>query len=82
MQWERVFASIPAMSEKSEKMDELSERLTELEIRYAFQGRLLEELNDVVTESARRIAALEQDNGRLRETLSRLAPEPTESPDE
>lgn len=77
-----VFASIPPMSETSEMMEELAERLTELEIRYAYQVRLIEELNDVVTESGRRLDALEQENRRLRETLSRLAPEPIESPDE
>jgi uncharacterized coiled-coil protein SlyX len=73
---------MPSMPEKNETIDELTERLTELEIRYAYQVRLLDELNEVVTESGRRLNALEQENRRLRETLSRLAPEPIESPDE
>jgi SlyX protein len=63
-------------------MQEVIDRLTELEIRYTHQLRLVEELNDVVTECNQRIALLEQDNRRLREMLEALAPESTESPDE
>lgn len=63
-------------------MDELQERLTELEIRFSHQGRLIEELNEVVTEFSQRISRLERDNRSLRETLKSLAPELTESPDE
>lgn len=69
------------MSEKI-AIEELSERLDELEIRYAFQARLIEELNEVVTGCGRRLDALERENRRLRETLAGLAPEPVESPDE
>lgn len=63
-------------------MDELQERLIELEIRFSHQALLLEELNAVVTDSALRIDSLERDNRHLRETLRGLAPQLSESPDE
>lgn len=63
-------------------MEELQERLTELEIRFMHQNRLIDELNDEVTECGRRIACLERDNRVLRDTLKSLAPELQESPDE
>jgi uncharacterized coiled-coil protein SlyX len=63
-------------------MDELAERVTELEIRYAYQNRLLEELNEIIADSNRRLDELERDNRRLRETLRGLAPPTPESPDE
>ncbi len=61
---------------------ELTERITEMEIRYAHQSRLLEELNAELTESNRRIDVLERDYRRLRETMERFAPDLVESPDE
>lgn len=63
-------------------MDELQERMIELEIRFSHQALLLDELNAVVTDSARRIDLLERDNRQLRETLRGLAPQLSESPDE
>lgn len=63
-------------------MDELQERLTELEIRFMHQNRLIDELNDEVAECGRRIASLERENRALRESLKSLAPELQESPDE
>lgn len=63
-------------------MEDLHERLIELEIRFTHQNRLIDELNDEVTECNRRIAVLERDNRTLRDTLKSLAPESTESPDE
>lgn len=63
-------------------MDETAERLTELEIRYTHQSMQLEELNQVVIDCCRRIERLEQENARLREMLSGMAPELLESPDE
>ncbi|MEZ4599855.1 MAG: SlyX family protein [Syntrophotaleaceae bacterium] len=63
-------------------MQEIIDRLTELEIRYSHQLRLLEELNEVVTECNERIALLERDNRMLQEMLRALAPDSTESPDE
>lgn len=63
-------------------MDELQERLTELEIRYAHQSRLVEELNTMVLECYQRIASLERQGRAVREMLGSLAPIPLESPDE
>jgi SlyX protein len=63
-------------------MEEFQERLTELEVRYSHQARLVDELNEEVAECNRRIARLEQDNRQLRETVKSLAPELPESPDE
>lgn len=63
-------------------MQELIDRLTELEIRYTHQVRLIEELNEVVTECNQRIALLERDNRRFEEMLKTLAPDLPESPDE
>ncbi|WP_291317922.1 SlyX family protein [Desulfuromonas sp.] len=63
-------------------MDELQERITELEIRYTHQSELVEELNAVVTECNQRIASLERENLRVQEMLRSLEPDATESPDE
>ena len=63
-------------------MNELQERLIELEIRFTQQAMMLEELNDVVAENARRIDLLERDNRQVREMLRGMAPELSESPDE
>lgn len=62
--------------------DELRERLDELEIRFTYQARMMEELNAVVTDCHLRLARLEAENGRLREMLKRLSPDFTPSPDE
>ncbi|TLM65002.1 MAG: SlyX family protein [Deltaproteobacteria bacterium] len=64
-------------------MDELHERLEELEIRYTHQARLIEELNEVLTDACARLARLEQENRDLREQLRQAAPDDfTLSPDE
>lgn len=63
-------------------MNELQDRLNELEIRFTHQAMLLEELNDVVAASARRIDLLERDNRQVREMLRGMAPALSESPDE
>ncbi|HKJ04335.1 MAG TPA: SlyX family protein [Geopsychrobacteraceae bacterium] len=63
-------------------MEKLEERLNELEVLYSHQSQLLEELNDVVADCNLRINYLVKENRALRETLSSLAPEMTESPDE
>lgn len=63
-------------------MEELIGRITELEIRYAYQNRLIEELNEILTESTRRLDSLERENRRFREMFRSLAPVPQESPDE
>jgi SlyX protein len=63
-------------------LEDLHERLIELEIRFTHQNRLIDELNDEVAACNRRMAALERDNRTLRDTLKSLAPESLESPDE
>lgn len=63
-------------------MENAEERLIELEIRYAHQERLVEDLNSIVAEFGRRIATLERENRSVREMLSALAPATPESPDE
>jgi SlyX protein len=64
-------------------MDELNERLVELEIRFSHQALLLEQLNEVVTASTARLDQLERDHRALRDYLVRLAPDDlTLSPDE
>jgi SlyX protein len=68
---------------ENEVMDELKERLMELEIRYAHQGQLIEELNGVLTEACMRIGQLEQANRALRDQFSQMgADDFTLSPDE
>lgn len=63
-------------------MNDLRERLTELEIRFTHQSLLLDELSDEVSACHRRIDRLEQENAGLRETLRGLSDTPEESPDE
>ena len=64
-------------------MDELQERLIELEIRFSHQAVLIEELNTVVTAAYARIDRLEKAQRALREQLRRVAPDDlTLSPDE
>jgi SlyX protein len=63
-------------------MENLEERLTELEILYSHQVQLVDELNAVVAECNLRINSLARENRSMREMLSSLAPEMTESPDE
>ncbi len=64
-------------------MDDLTERLTELEIRFSHQSLLIEELNLELTAACARIDQLERGQRRLREHLLRLNPDDlTLSPDE
>ena len=64
-------------------MDELQERLIELEIRFSHQAVLIEELNTVVTAAYARIDRLEKAQRALREHLRQVAPDDlTLSPDE
>lgn len=64
-------------------MDELNERITDLEIRFTHQSRLLDELNDVLADACVRITRLEQENRGLREQLRQMSPDDyTLSPDE
>ncbi len=63
-------------------MDELQERIIELEIRYAHQMSLVEELNVELTSSNARIDHLERKVVALCEMLGNMGPELTQSPDE
>jgi len=64
-------------------VDDCSKRVIDLEIRYSHQARLLEELNEVLTDACARVERLEQENRRLREQLRLLAVDDyTLSPDE
>lgn len=64
-------------------MDELKERLMELEIRYTHQAQLIEELNEVITDACMRIGQLEQANRALHDQLRQLGSDDfTLSPDE
>jgi len=63
-------------------MNELTERIVELEIRYTHQNQLIEELNSELTVSNNRIDRLEREVGALREMLGSMGPELTQSPDE
>lgn len=63
-------------------MDELKDRIIELEIRYAHQHNLVEELNVELTTANARIDHLERKVRAMHEMLGSLGPELTESPDE
>ena len=64
-------------------MDELQERLTELEIRFSHQALLIEELNEVVTAACVRIDRLEKAQRVLCDQFRQVAPDDlTLSPDE
>ncbi len=63
-------------------LEELQDRITELEIRFSHQMQLVDELNDVVIECDLRIDRLNKENQRLREAVSTLSPALEESPDE
>lgn len=63
-------------------MDELQQRIIELEIRFTHQAQLLEELNEELVSCHQRIDQLEREPRAVRETLKGLGPELTESPDE
>ncbi len=63
-------------------MDELTERIVELEIRYTYQANLIEELNIELTAANGRIDQLENRIRALYEMLGSIEPAPTLSPDE
>jgi SlyX protein len=69
-------------ADKEIVMDELRERIIELEIRYAHQNNLIEELNTELTSANMRIDQLERETKMMREMLGNLQPEMTQSPDE
>lgn len=63
-------------------MDETTERIIDLETRFAHQEMQLDELNTIVIECRDRIDRLERDNRRMSEMLAGMAPDTLESPDE
>ena len=63
-------------------MDEMNERIVELEIRYTHQLSLVEELNTELTSANARIDRLERQVMAMHEMVGTLGPELTESPDE
>ena len=63
-------------------MDELKERIVELEIRYTHQNDTVEELNTELTSAHARLDRLERQVKAMHEMLGTLGPELTQSPDE
>jgi uncharacterized coiled-coil protein SlyX len=61
--------------------DDVHDRLTDLEVRLAYQDRTVATLDEVVRELTRRLAALETELGRLRDAGGRPASSaPTDEP--
>jgi SlyX protein len=63
-------------------LEELRERITELEIRFSHQAQVIEELNEVITDCNLRLDRLSSANRRLQEMVQSLSPGLEESPDE
>ncbi len=63
-------------------MEEISARLVELEVRYAHQSQLLDELNDELVVANQRIERLERELSSFGEMIKGMAPSIEESPDE
>ena len=63
-------------------MSETEERLTNLELKFMEQAKLVEELSDELAVCHRRIDDLARENKSLREMVSNLEPESEASPDE
>ncbi|MBW2689574.1 MAG: SlyX family protein [Deltaproteobacteria bacterium] len=63
-------------------MDEMKNRIIELEISFTHQTNLIEELNVELTSANTRIDQLEHKVKALSEMLGSLGPELTQSPDE
>ena len=70
------------LMDKEPMMDELRERIIELEIRFTHQAKLVEELNAELTAANMRIDQLEREGNIMREMLGNLQPELPQSPDE
>ena len=62
--------------------DDLRERLTDLEVRLAYQDRAVVTLDEVVRELASRVAALEAELGRMRATATAARSPAAVPPDE
>ena len=67
---------------KESTMEEIKQRLNDLEMRFTYQEELIEELNEVVTSCNLQVQRLSRENSRLHEMVRGLAPEMSESPDE
>jgi SlyX protein len=52
----------------------MNERLTELEVRVAFQEKTIQDLNEVVTQQQRQIDRLRQELEAVKSRLAALAP--------
>ena len=52
----------------------MNERLTELEVRVAFQEKTIQDLNEVVTDQQRQIDRLTQELEAIKSRLAGLAP--------
>ena len=63
-------------------MDDVTDRLVELEVRYAHMQDLVEELNVELTSANMRVDRLEREVRVLRDVVSSLGPEMIQSPDE
>lgn len=63
-------------------MNDIEQRLTELEVRSTFQEDTISQLDQVVAQCNLQIQYLVKENHRLRQMLRSLAPETAESPDE
>ena len=62
--------------------DDLRERLTDLEVRLAYQDRTVVSLDEVVRELAGKVAALEAELGRIRAQAPAARPSASVPPDE
>lgn len=63
-------------------MDEVIQHLQEMEMRYTYQARQIEELSDELTTACRRLDELGKEVRLLRQMLGTLAPQLEASPDE
>jgi SlyX protein len=63
-------------------MNNIEQRLTNLEMRFTFQEETITQLDQVVAQCNLQIQQLVKENHQLRQMLRSLAPETTESPDE
>jgi uncharacterized coiled-coil protein SlyX len=62
--------------------DDLGERLTDLEVRLAYQDRTVVTLDEIVRELASRVSALEVELGRIRATATAARAPAAVPPDE
>jgi len=63
-------------------MNNIEQRLTELEVRSTFQEETISQLDQVVTQCHLQIQQLVKENRQMHQMLRSLAPETAESPDE